>query len=265
MRPPSRVQLLQDGDRLHQPGRARPALEIDRRQHIGGELPQIGVRGVHRRQPAMVAGQRPPSARHHLPQLAHPDAARAAGRPPPRRGWTGQPAPAGSHPSADAGPRPSWPARSAPRRSWTWPVTPAPTPPGRTAPPPRPAGRPRTGPPAPAGSDTGDRRHGAAAPGWWSGGRPWPGTGAVRSAASTGQACARPCCAGRSASRSRSSPRRPWRPLPAWSATPAGSPSPASATAAGPGHRAAARSADAHQLRRQRPRPVRAEATIFAR
>ena len=214
----------------------------------------------------MVAGQRPPVRPTPPPAACSSRCCCAAGRPPPHRGWTGQPAPAGSHPSADAGPRPSWPARSAPRRSWTWPVTPSPTPPGRTGPPPRPAGRPRTGPPAPAGSDTGDRRHGAAAPGWWSGGRPWPGTGAVRSAASTGPARARPCCADRSASRSRSSPRRPWRPPPAWSATPAGSsPSPASAISS------RSRSSRSCPVSRcttfshvSALAPVRAEATIFA-
>ena len=70
---PAGIQVLQDGLRCHQVRRARAAGEVDCRQHPGGELPQVGVGGVHRRQAAVVPGQRLPGTRDHVSQDAHPD------------------------------------------------------------------------------------------------------------------------------------------------------------------------------------------------
>ena len=50
-----------------------PPVKVDRCQHVRGELPQVGVGGVHRRQPAMVLGQRLPRCPRRPPAAAHPD------------------------------------------------------------------------------------------------------------------------------------------------------------------------------------------------
>lgn len=50
------VHLLQDGHRLHQLARTGPALEVDRGQHVRGELTKVGVGGLQLRQPAVVPG-----------------------------------------------------------------------------------------------------------------------------------------------------------------------------------------------------------------
>jgi len=67
------VQVLQDLHGVHQVAGAGPALEVDRVQHVRGELPEVGVGGLQRRQPAVVPGERFPVHCGDLAELVHPD------------------------------------------------------------------------------------------------------------------------------------------------------------------------------------------------
>ena len=246
-RPPVAFSSFKIGHGLHQLGGARPALEVDHCQHVRGELPQVGVGGVHRRQAAMVAGQRLPRHRQRPPAACSSRSARASSPPTCSSGMrrVGQhrqdhihqqlPGLALLRPLGQRlvglGLRPRFPRRHRlveQRHDLVQLVD---------------RGLRR---PAPARSGTGAPRA-APAPAPWTGGPPWPGTGAARSAASTGPAGARPCRAGpgqlldRGLHRASRSP-----PPPAWSATPAGSsPARRRPAAAGPDPRAPDRSADA--------------------
>jgi hypothetical protein len=70
---PAGVQLLEDRHRRQQLLRAGPAGKRHGVEHVGGELPQVGVGGVQHAELAVVAWQPRPRLRERGPQPRHAD------------------------------------------------------------------------------------------------------------------------------------------------------------------------------------------------